>query len=174
MVSPVYLKLLIFLLAISIPACDLSSLVFQMMYSVFKLNKQGDKRQPWHTPSQFQAMFGSNCYFLTCIQVSKEEGQVVWSSYLFQNLPQCVVIYRVKYEFYLFILFIFWNISEKNDENLLNVNSIYLSVLSIFLKEAIATHSSILAWRIPWTEEPGRLQSIGSEETAQAHTEFYR
>ena len=25
-----------------------------------------------------------------------------------------------------------------------------------------ATHSSILAWRIPWTEEPGRLQSIGS------------
>ena len=29
------------------------------------------------------------------------------------------------------------------------------------LEEAMATHSSILAWRIPWTEEPGRLQSIG-------------
>ena len=27
------------------------------------------------------------------------------------------------------------------------------------LKEGMATHSSILAWRIPWTEEPGRLQS---------------
>ena len=27
----------------------------------------------------------------------------------------------------------------------------------------IGTHSSILAWRIPWTEEPGRLQSIGSQ-----------
>ena len=27
----------------------------------------------------------------------------------------------------------------------------------------MATHSSILAWRIPWTEEPGRLQSIGSQ-----------
>ena len=27
----------------------------------------------------------------------------------------------------------------------------------------MATHSSILAWRIPWTEEPGRLQSRGSE-----------
>ena len=26
----------------------------------------------------------------------------------------------------------------------------------------MATHSSILAWRIPWTEKPGRLQSIGS------------
>ena len=28
-------------------------------------------------------------------------------------------------------------------------------------EEGMATHSSILAWRIPWTEEPGRLQSIG-------------
>ena len=30
------------------------------------------------------------------------------------------------------------------------------------LEEGIATHSSILAWRIPWTEEPGGLQSTGS------------
>ena len=30
-------------------------------------------------------------------------------------------------------------------------------------KRALATHSSILAWRIPWTEEPGGLQSIGSQ-----------
>ena len=30
------------------------------------------------------------------------------------------------------------------------------------LEEAMATHSSILAWRIPWTEEPGGLQSMGS------------
>ena len=29
------------------------------------------------------------------------------------------------------------------------------------LEEEMATHSSILAWRIPWTEEPGRLSSIG-------------
>ena len=29
------------------------------------------------------------------------------------------------------------------------------------LEESMATHSSILVWRIPWTEEPGRLQSIG-------------
>ena len=31
------------------------------------------------------------------------------------------------------------------------------------LEEGMATHSSILAWRIPWTEEPGRLQSRGSQ-----------
>ena len=31
------------------------------------------------------------------------------------------------------------------------------------LEEEMATHSSILAWEIPWTEEPGRLQSVGSQ-----------
>ena len=31
------------------------------------------------------------------------------------------------------------------------------------LEEGIATHSSILAWRISWTEEPGRLQSMESQ-----------
>ena len=32
------------------------------------------------------------------------------------------------------------------------------------LEKEMATHSSILAWRIPWTEEPGRLQTMGSQE----------
>ena len=32
------------------------------------------------------------------------------------------------------------------------------------LEKERATDSSILAWRIPWTEEPGRLQSMGSQE----------
>ena len=31
------------------------------------------------------------------------------------------------------------------------------------LEKEMATHSSILAWKIPWMEEPGRLQSIGSQ-----------
>ena len=31
------------------------------------------------------------------------------------------------------------------------------------LEKAVATHSSTLAWRIPWREEPGRLQSMGSQ-----------
>ena len=33
------------------------------------------------------------------------------------------------------------------------------------LEEGMATHSSILAWRIPWTEEPGGLQSMGHKES---------
>ena len=31
------------------------------------------------------------------------------------------------------------------------------------LEKAMATHSSTLAWKIPWAEEPGRLQSVGSQ-----------
>ena len=49
-VSSAYLRLLMFLPAILIPAYASSSLAFCMMYSACKLNKQGDKIQPWHTP----------------------------------------------------------------------------------------------------------------------------
>ena len=41
-------------------------------------------------------MKGSNCFFLTCIQVSQEASQVVWCSHLFQNFPQFIVIHTVK------------------------------------------------------------------------------
>ena len=39
---------------------------------------------------------GSNCCFLTCIQISQEADQVVWYAHLFQNFPQFVVIQTVK------------------------------------------------------------------------------
>ena len=48
------------------------------------------------------------------------------------------------------------------------------------LEEGMVTHSSTLAWRIPWTEEPGRLQSTGhveldmSEETENTCTHVYQ
>ena len=37
------------------------------------------------------------------------------------------------------------------------------------LEKEMATHSNILAWRIPWTEEPGRLQSMGSQRVYLLH-----
>ena len=49
-VSSAYLKLLMFLPAILIPAYASSSPAFLMMYSAYKLNKQGDSIQPWLTP----------------------------------------------------------------------------------------------------------------------------
>ena len=110
MVSFVYLRLFIFLPAILIPACASSSSTFFMVYSEYKLNKQGDNIQPWRTPFPiwnqsvmlfyvqfffffffFFFMSSSNCCFLTCIQVSQEAGQVVWYSHLFQNFPYFIV-----------------------------------------------------------------------------------
>ena len=41
-------------------------------------------------------MSSSNRCFLTCIQISKEAGQVIWYSHLFKNFPQFIVIYTVK------------------------------------------------------------------------------
>ena len=35
------------------------------------------------------------------------------------------------------------------------------------LEEGMATHSNILVWKIPWTEEPGRLQSVGSQRVGR-------
>ena len=35
------------------------------------------------------------------------------------------------------------------------------------LEKEMATHSNILAWRIPWTEEPGRVQSMGLQRVGQ-------
>ena len=49
-VSPAYLKILMFLPEILIPACASSSPAFLMMYSAYTLNNQGDNIQPWHTP----------------------------------------------------------------------------------------------------------------------------
>ena len=42
------------------------------------------------------SMSGSNCCFLTCIQISQEAGQVVWYSHLLKYFPQFVVIHTVK------------------------------------------------------------------------------
>ena len=41
-------------------------------------------------------MFGSNCCFLTCIQIFHEADKVVWYSHLFKNFPVFVVIHTVK------------------------------------------------------------------------------
>ena len=42
------------------------------------------------------------------------------------------------------------------------------------LEKEMATHSSTLAWKIPWTEKPGRLQSMGSQRVGHNCTDFTR
>ena len=42
------------------------------------------------------SMSSSNCFFLTCIQISQEAGQVAWYSHVLQNFPEFVVIHTIK------------------------------------------------------------------------------
>ena len=107
-VSSAYLRLLIFLPAILISACASSSPAFLVMYSAYKLNKQGDNTQPWCTSfliwnqSWLEAwnhvvpwpVF--NCCYLTCMQISQGASQVVWYSHLLKNFPQFILIHTVK------------------------------------------------------------------------------
>ena len=64
-VSSAYLKLLIFLPVILIPACVSSSPAFHMMYSAYKLNKQCDDIHPWRTPFPILNQSFDSCLVLT-------------------------------------------------------------------------------------------------------------
>ena len=81
-VSSAYLKLLIFLPTILIPACASSSPAFLMMYSAYKLNKQGQYTALTYSFPNLEpvccSVSSSNYCFLTCTQTSQEAGQVVW------------------------------------------------------------------------------------------------
>ena len=117
-VSSAYLRLLIFLLEILIPACVSSSPAFYMMYTEYKLNKQGDNIQPWC------ALFPVwNHSIVPCLVLTISS----WPAYgffrsrlvvhLFKNSPQFLVIYTVKgfsivnegdFFFFFGIPFLFW------------------------------------------------------------------
>ena len=101
MVSSVYLRLLIFLLTILILACVSSSPGFLMMYSTYKLNKQGNNIQPWRTPFPIWNQSVVPCPVVTVAS---------WTAYRFlkrqvrrSGIPislrifQFVVIHTVKY-----------------------------------------------------------------------------
>ena len=92
-VSFAYLRLLIFLPALFIPACASSSPAFLMMYYAYKLNKQGDNIQLTYSFSYLEPVCcstsSSNCCSLTCMQISQKAGQVFWYFHLFQNFPVC-------------------------------------------------------------------------------------
>ena len=101
-VSSAYMELLIVLPAILIPAYASSSPALLMMYSAYKLNKQGDNIQPWCTPFPIWNQSVVSCPVLTLAswpadwQIPQEAGQVVWKSQLLKNFPEFVVIHTVK------------------------------------------------------------------------------
>ena len=81
-VSSAYLRLLIFLPAILIPICDSSRPALCMMYSTYALNKQGNNRQPCHTPFSILNQSVVPCLVLTVASRSVSRflrRQVRWS-----------------------------------------------------------------------------------------------
>ena len=81
--------------AVSIPACASSSQGFLMMYSAYKLNKQGDNIQPWCTPFPIWNKSVVPHPVLTVASWPAhrflEASQVVWYFHLFQNFPVYVI-----------------------------------------------------------------------------------
>ena len=98
-VSSAYLRLLIFLPAILIPV-ELHPCISH--YTFFMWVKYSGWQYTTLTFSflNFEpvccSMSGSNCCFLTCVQVSQEADKVVWYSLLFKNFPWVLVIHTVK------------------------------------------------------------------------------
>ena len=83
-VSSAYLRLLIFLPAILIPACASSSLAFHMMHSAYELNKQSDNIQPWRTPFPIWNQSVVPCPVLLLLDphTDFQRSQVRWSGIL--------------------------------------------------------------------------------------------
>ena len=100
-VSSAYLRSLIFLPAILIPACASSSPAFQMMYSAYMLNKQSDNIQLWCTPFPISNQSVVLCPVLTVASRPTYRflrRQVRWSVFpISKNFPQFVVIHTVKH-----------------------------------------------------------------------------
>ena len=97
--SSTYLRLLVFLPAILIPAYDSSSPMFLMMYSAQKLNKQDDNIQPWHTPFPIwnQSVPGPVLTVASWPEYRFLKRQVRWSGIPISfRIFQVVVIHPVK------------------------------------------------------------------------------
>ena len=88
------MRLLIFLLAILIPAYESSSPAFHMMYSTYKLNNQGNDIQPWRTP--FPILNQSIVPYPVLTVASCLAYRLLGYPHLFKNFPQLVVIHTVK------------------------------------------------------------------------------
>ena len=90
-VSSAYLRVLIFLPLILIPACASSSLAFHMMNSAYKLNKQDENIQPWHIPFQILNQSIVSCLVLTVVSwpAYRFLTRQVWYSHLSEFSTVC-------------------------------------------------------------------------------------
>ena len=155
-VSSAYLRLLIFLLAILIPAYTSSSLSFCMMYSAYKLNRQGDNIQPWCTPFPIWNQ-SVQCPVLTVASWPAYRflrRQIKWSGtpISLKNFPQFVVIHTVKdfsivNEAEVFLEFSCFYYDPTAVGNLISGSSAF-SKSSLNIGSSQFTYCWSLAWRI--------------------------
>ena len=77
---------------------------------------------------------------------------------------------RDGWNFYLIIVLLWASLVAQLVENLPAMQETWIRFLGREdpLEKEMATHSSALAWRIPWTEKIGKLQSVGSQELGTA------
>ena len=99
--SSAYLRLLMFLPQVLIPACNSSSPAFLMMCSAYRLSKQGDSRHPCHTPFSIlnQPVVSQRVQTVACwpaYRFLRSQVRWVWYSHLFKSFPQFVKIHTVK------------------------------------------------------------------------------
>ena len=59
------------------------------------------------------------------------------------------------------IIIIWTSICPQKGPQMHKYHPLFFCIIERRTEKAVATHSSTLAWKIPWTEEPGRLQSMG-------------
>ena len=131
------------------PACTFSSPVFLMMYSAYKLNKEGDKIQPWHTPFPIWKESVVPCPVLTVVS---------WPAYRFlksqvrcSGIPislrifQFVVVHTIKG---------FGIVNKSRSPYFSGTLLLFWWFSGCWLEKEMATHSSVLAWRIPGMAEP--------------------
>ena len=202
-----------------------------MMYSAYKLNKQGDNIQPWRTPfpiwnqdtgDWYLSMFWITCTIVViswvkvqsplaiCLQTVSEfkpntsflcvdvclifirkiivsaswicEGkdintrvsfiavihtfQVFFNDYTF-NPWKPWLDRKILHNYFSVEVFVGSSLIAQSVKNLPAMQETRVQFLGWEdpLEKEMATHSSILARRIPWTEEPGGLQSMGSQES---------
>ena len=101
-----------------------------------------------------------------------------WAPCFIRQLPTSYLLYTVVYicQYYLLslshplLLLGFPGGSEVKMSAAMRKTPVWSLVREDPLEKEMATHSSILAWRIPWMEEPGRLQSMGSQRVGHDWT----
>ena len=154
MVSSVYLRLLIFLLAILILACASSSPAYHMMHSAYKLNKQRDNIQPWHTPFPVLNQSTVPCLVLTIASWPAYRflrRQVRWS-----GIP---IFLRMFHS-------LLWSLVAQMVKCVSTMWETWVPSLGweVSLEKGKATHSSILACRIHGQRSLAGYTPWGSEE----------